>query len=271
MNDSDMNTALKARSVGRVFKRRDGSIIEALKDVNLTIQNGEFVCIVGPSGCGKSTLLQLCAGLDAPSEGNLEAHGRPIVGPGPERGVVFQKDSVFPWMTVQHNVEYGLRCRGVPKAQRHRIATQYLEHVGLSEVADAWPRELSGGMLKRVAIATVFANGSDILLLDEPFGALDYVTRHKIHDVLLELWDEADRDKRTVLFITHDVEEALTLADRIVVMRAGEVVDDLAVDGERPRDDDYLASPEVLAIKRRLLDHLGISHEHGQVRQQETA
>jgi NitT/TauT family transport system ATP-binding protein len=173
---------------------------------------------------------------------------------------VFQKDSVFPWMSVIENVEYGLRCRGVPAPERRQTALRYLGRVGLMEVAQAWPRELSGGMLKRVAIASVFANGSEILLLDEPFGALDYVTRHKIHDVLLELWDEIDRSKRTILFVTHDVDEALTLADRILVMRAGRVVDDFRVESARPRTEESLSEPAVLALKRRLLDHLGLGH-----------
>ena len=213
--------ALEAVSLSRNFRRRDGSTIHALSEVNIAIPDGEFVCIIGPSGCGKSTLLQLCAGLDRPSGGTFQARGAPISGPGPDRGVVFQKDSVFPWMSVQDNVEYGLRCRGVPAVERRSLARHYLAKVGLADVAYAWPRELSGGMLKRVAIASVFANGCESSPLDEPFGALDYVTRHKIHDVLLELWNEPDRRKRTVLFITHDVDEALTLADRILVMRMG--------------------------------------------------
>jgi NitT/TauT family transport system ATP-binding protein len=252
--------ALEAITVSRTYTRRDGSVIHALSEVDIAIQEGEFVCIVGPSGCGKSTLLQICAGLDHPTHGSIRTHGTPISGPGPDRGVVFQKDSVFPWMSVLDNVEYGLRCRGVPAAERKAAALHYLARVGLAEVADAWPRELSGGMLKRVAIASVFANGSDVLLLDEPFGALDYVTRHKIHDVLLELWNEVDRAKRTVLFVTHDVNEALTLADRILVMRGGKVVDNLAVEHDRPRDDETLADPAMIAIKRTLLEHLGIGH-----------
>lgn len=253
-------TALEAITVSRAYTRRDGSIIQALSEVDIAIEEGEFVCIVGPSGCGKSTLLQLCAGLDHPTKGSIRTHGVPISGPGPDRGVVFQKDSVFPWMSVLDNVEYGLRCRGVPAAERRAAALHYLARVGLAEVADAWPRELSGGMLKRVAIASVFANGSDVLLLDEPFGALDYVTRHKIHDVLLELWNEVDRAKRTVLFVTHDVNEALTLADRILVMRSGKVVDNIRVEHGRPRDDETLAEPSMIAIKRTLLGHLGIGH-----------
>ena len=252
--------ALEASGISRQYRRRDGSIINALSNVKLSIPEGEFVCIVGPSGCGKSTLLQLCAGLDRPTSGTIRARGISIAGPGPDRGVVFQKDSVFPWMSVIDNVEYGLRCRGIGASDRRKTALHYLARVGLAEVAHAWPRELSGGMLKRVAIASVFANGSDILLLDEPFGALDYVTRHKIHDVLLELWNEVDRRKRTVLFITHDVDEALTLADRILVMRGGRLIDDLRVESKRPRDDETLAKPVMISLKRKLLEHLGIAH-----------
>jgi NitT/TauT family transport system ATP-binding protein len=252
--------ALEMNGVTRAYKRRDGSAIHALSDVTIAIPEGEFVCIVGPSGCGKSTLLQIYAGLSRPTSGVVKAHGAKVTGPGPDRGVVFQKDSVFPWMSVVDNVEYGLRCRGVAAAERRRVALDYLRRVGLSGVAQAWPRELSGGMLKRVAIASVFANGSEILLLDEPFGALDYVTRHKIHDVLLNLWDESDRARRTVLFVTHDVDEALTLADRILVMRSGAVVDDLPVETSRPRSEESLSNPLMVALKSKLLDHLGIGH-----------
>lgn len=252
--------ALEAQSVSRTYTRGDGSTIHALSEVSIAIPEGEFVCIVGPSGCGKSTFLQMCAGLDRPTRGSILTHGKPITQPGPDRGVVFQKDSVFPWMSVLDNVEYGLACRGVAAAERKKTAQHYLTRVGLSHVERSWPRELSGGMLKRVAIASVFANGSEVLLLDEPFGALDYVTRHKIHDVLLELWDEADRKRRTVLFVTHDVDEALTLADRILVMREGKIVDDLRVDSKRPRSEETLTEPSIIAIKRKLLKHLGIAH-----------
>jgi len=185
---------------------------------------------------------------------------------------VFQKDAVFPWMRVIDNVEYGLKCRGVPAVERHSLATHYLERVGLAHVARAWPRELSGGMLKRVAVATVFANGASVLMLDEPFGALDYVTRHQLHDVLLDLWGEGGNPRkslapgavdlsagrRTVLFVTHDVDEALTLADRILVFRDGRQVDDLAIAAERPRTTDSLLLPELVRIKHTLLAHLGL-------------
>ena len=251
--------AIDMTALSRSFTRRDGNPIQALADVNLHLDAGEFVCIVGPSGCGKSTLLQIVAGLDTPSSGTLTAGAKTVSGPGPDRGVVVQKDSVFPWMTVIDNVEYGLKCRNVPGQLRRELAELYLGRVGLTDVANAWPRELSGGMLKRVASASVFANGSPILLLDEPFGALDYVTRHKIHDVLLNLWTDQDgQSRRTIIFVTHDVDEALTLADRVVVMRAGRVVDDLRVPAPRPRSEESLIIPAVVELKRRLLQHLGI-------------
>ncbi len=251
--------AIVANGLSRTFRRNDGAEVRALAGLDFEIERGEFVCILGPSGCGKSTLLQVAAGLLPPTSGSLSVQGVPVTGPGPERGMVFQKDSVFPWMRVAANVEYGLRCRGVPAAERRRIAALYLDRVGLSHVARAWPRELSGGMLKRVAVATVFANGADVLLLDEPFGALDYVTKHILHDVLLRLWAEPDRDaRRTVLFVTHDVDEALILADRIMVMGDGSIVDDRRVEASRPRSTDTLLQPGMVRIKHILLGHLGL-------------
>jgi NitT/TauT family transport system ATP-binding protein len=162
-------------------------------------------------------------------------------------------------MRVIDNVEYGLKCRGVPAAERRAIARSYLAQVGLAHVERAWPRELSGGMLKRVAVATVFANGGRVLMLDEPFGALDYVTRRQLQDVLLNLWS-ADKSglRRTVLFVTHDVDEALVLADRILVFRSGSQVDDIAVASARPRTTDSLLEPDMIAIKRKLLHHIGL-------------
>lgn len=248
-----------ATGLSREFRRADGQLVQALRQVSFMIERGQFVCVVGPSGCGKSTLLQMIAGLLPPSAGTLEVNGRPITGPGPERGMVFQKDSVFPWLRVIRNVEYGLKCRGVGKGERERIAKFYLERVGLSHVAWAWPRELSGGMLKRVAVATVFANGADVLLLDEPFGAVDYVTKRLLHEVLLTLWSDPQTGaRRTVVFVTHDVDEALILADRILVMNSGRIVDDLAVAAPRPRTTDTLLEAEMVRHKHALLSHLGL-------------
>jgi NitT/TauT family transport system ATP-binding protein len=244
--------------VAREFTRGDGQRVVAVDDVSLIVPEGEFVCLIGTSGCGKSTLLQLVAGLTPPSSGTIVLKGTEIGGPGADRGMVFQRDSVFPWMRVIDNVEYGLKCRGVPAEARRATAREYLARVGLSHVERAWPRELSGGMLKRVAIAAVFANGGEVLLLDEPFGALEYVTRRQLHQVLLTLWAATGAARRTVLFVTHDVDEAMTLADRIVAMRAGRIIDDIPVRAARPRNDDSLLAPEMIAIKHKLLAHLGL-------------
>jgi NitT/TauT family transport system ATP-binding protein len=252
--------AIEIDNVSRFFRRADGEEVRAAVDLNFTVDEGEFVCMVGPSGCGKTTVLQMISGLLLPSTGAIRVAGTEVVGPGRDRGFVFQRDSVFPWMTVLDNVQYGLKCRGVPAAERREIARHYLALVGLSNVEKSWPKELSGGMLKRVSIATVFANGSRVLLLDEPFGALDYVTRHQIHDVLLTLWADSEGDKkRTVIFVTHDVDEALTLADRILVFRAGRAVDDIAVRSPRPRTPDSLLEPEMVEHRHVLLEHLGLA------------
>jgi NitT/TauT family transport system ATP-binding protein len=245
--------------VSRSFERADGQGVRAVDDISFEVPEGEFVCLVGPSGCGKSTLLQLVTGLLPPSGGAVHVGGAPVAGPGPERGMVFQKDSVFPWMRVIDNVEYGLRCRGLAKAERRRVARRYLEMVGLGHVESAWPRELSGGMLNRVAVATVFANGARVLMLDEPFGALDYVTKRHLHDVLLSLWAAGDQgQRRTVLFVTHDVDEALILADRILVIHDGRMVDDMKIEAPRPRTTDSLLSPGMVRHKHVLLAHLGL-------------
>ena len=252
------------RDLSRRFRSTDGRTVSAVAEVSLAVPAGQFVCVVGPSGCGKTTLLQLVAGLLQPSSGGIEVAGAKVTQPGPDRGVVFQKDSVFPWMRVLANVEYGLKCRGLPKAERSRIARLYLGMVGLEHWERSWPRELSGGMLKRVAIATVFANGARVLLLDEPFGALDYVTKRQLHDVLLSLWAQTDAgQRRTVLFVTHDVDEALLLADRILVMRDGRIIDHLSVTAPRPRDSDSLLLPEMVDRRHVLLAHLGLEHRRG--------
>jgi NitT/TauT family transport system ATP-binding protein len=245
--------------VTRNFIRGDGQPVTAIDRASLEVPEGEFVCLVGKSGCGKTTILQMVSGLLPASAGSIKVGGALVTGPSPERGFVFQKDSVFPWLRVIDNVEYGLKRRGVAATERRKIAARYLDLVGLSHVTRAWPKELSGGMLKRVAIATVFANGAEVLLLDEPFAALDYVTKRQLHDVLLDLWNETARArKRTVLFVTHDVDEAMLLADRVVVVDRGRIADDLNVSAVRPRTTDTLASQEMLALKHKLLIHLGL-------------
>ncbi len=237
-------------------------MVEAVSDVSLTIRAHEFVCVIGPSGCGKTTLLQLVAGLIPATSGQMTVDGAAILGPSPERGLVFQRDSVFPWMRAIDNVSYGLKCRGVDKAKRVETARIYLRRVGLGDVESSWPRELSGGMVKRVAVATVFANSPKVLLMDEPFGALDYVTKLQLHQVLLDLWGQ---HRQTVLFVTHDVDEAMLLADRIVVMKGGRIVDDRSMGLARPRTVESLALPKAIAHKEVLLKHLGLGAlvQHG--------
>jgi NitT/TauT family transport system ATP-binding protein len=252
------DVAIVASGLSRTFRRADGQTVQAVADVSFEVLRGQFVCLVGPSGCGKTTLLQMIAGLLLPTAGTLRVGGEIVTRPSPERGMVFQKDSVFPWLRVIDNVEYGLACRGIAKAERRRTALHYLQRVGLEHVAHAWPRELSGGMLKRVAVAAVFANGAGVLLLDEPFGALDYVTKRQLHDVLLTLWGESEGQQRTVVFVTHDVDEAMTLADRILVVLNGRIADDMAIAVGRPRTTDTLLEPQMVQDKHVLLAHLGL-------------
>jgi NitT/TauT family transport system ATP-binding protein len=239
------------------YTRADGAVVHALSDVSLEVARGEVVCIIGRSGEGKTTLLSTVAGLVRPTAGRVMVNGVEVRGPGVDRGVIFQTDSVFPWMRVAANVEFGLKVRGVPKSSRRKIVAEHLRLVGLADVPKAWPRELSGGMRARVAVAAVFANDPEVLLADEPFGALDYVTRRHLQGVLIEMWE---RTKKTILFVTHDVEEALTLASRVVIVNHGRVVDDRPVPLARPRTEDVLATPEAVDLKRRLLGHLGLEN-----------
>ncbi|MBP0456327.1 ABC transporter ATP-binding protein [Streptomyces montanisoli] len=222
----------------------------ALDNLSLDIADNEFVTVVGPSGCGKSTLLNILAGLDEPTTGRALVDGSPVSGPGPERGVIFQQYALFPWLTVRQNVEFGLRTAGVPKAERRKRAEHFIALVGLEQFADALPKTLSGGMRQRCAIARAYAVGPSILLMDEPFGALDALTRVKLQEQLLDTWS---KEKRTVLFITHDVDEAVFLANRVIVMaaRPGRIYDVVEV-GAPARDEDFRLSPEFTALRNRV-------------------
>jgi NitT/TauT family transport system ATP-binding protein len=230
---------------------RTGQKTLALADVSLDIEDGEFVCIVGPSGCGKSTVLNLIAGLDKPTAGVLEKDGKPIEGPGADRGVMFQDYALMPWQTVQDNVGFGLRHGTPGKAftpeQREQRIRDFVELVGLKGSEKKYPHQLSGGMRQRVALARLLANGPDILLMDEPLGALDAQTRLILQIELLRIWGQtAAREKRkTAVFITHDIEEAVFLADRVVVMSShpGRVRAVLSIDLPRPRDESVRANP----------------------------
>ncbi|MDI6870181.1 MAG: ABC transporter ATP-binding protein [Bacillota bacterium] len=199
------------------FTTASGSRLEAVHDVSLDIADKEFTVLVGPSGCGKSTLLNVAAGLVVPDCGRVLIDGRPVTGPEANCGYVFQEFALFPWKTVRANIEFGLKMHGVPKAEREKIADRYIELVGLREFASAYPGQLSGGMKQRVAIARAYAYNPDILLMDEPFGALDALTRTIMQEELIDLWR---REQKTVLFVTHGVDEAIYLADKVVVLTA---------------------------------------------------
>lgn len=219
---------LEVNQLSKQFPTRNGAIV-ALKDINLHVETGEFVCAVGASGSGKSTLLRLIAGLDAPTTGEVRVDGVRVTGPGADRGFVFQSYSLYPWMTVAENVAFGLKLRGLPKAERRQQAAYYLEVVGLTKFAKALPKELSGGMKQRVAIARALASQPKILLMDEPFGALDVQTKEVMQQFLLDVWR---RTRTSIFMITHDVEEAIFLAQRIYVLTAhpGTVQQEIHID-----------------------------------------
>src|SRR5437764_7254371 len=232
------------RNVSRTFYSPKGEKIDALRDVNFDVEDafssagrdiGEFRVLLGPSGCGKSTLLRMIAGLDQPDSGEVLVNGQPVHGPGKDRGMVFQKYPSFPWLTVAGNVGYGMKINGVPEAQRRETVIHLLKAVGLTEFADVYPETLSGGMQQRVAIARTLALRPSVILMDEPFGALDAQTRSEMQQLLLQIWDET---ACTILFVTHDVEEAVYLADRIFIMSShpGTIVEDVQVSFDRPRE-----------------------------------
>jgi NitT/TauT family transport system ATP-binding protein len=233
--------------VNKVFNAGERAVV-ALKDINLHIPQGQFVCLLGPSGCGKSTLLNAVAGFAPPSSGTITADGKLVTGPGPERGMVFQEYALFPWMTVEKNIAFGLEIQGMAKADIARRVDALLAMLSLGDFRARFPKDLSGGMRQRVAIARVLALDSPIMLMDEPFGALDALTRRNLQDELLRIWAEL---KKTIIFVTHSIEEAIYLADRIVVMtyRPGTVKRDILVQLPRERDP---ASPEFNALKREL-------------------
>jgi NitT/TauT family transport system ATP-binding protein len=228
---------------------------DAVQDVSLAIAPGEFVCVLGPSGCGKSTLLGALAGHWTPSRGSIHVDGAPVAGPHPDRGLVFQQHTLFPWKTVLDNVAFGLKMQGVGRRERRERARELLGLVGLAGFEDRYPVQLSGGMQQRVEIARVLINHPRVMLMDEPFGALDAQTRLKMQELLLDVWT---RVNTTIVFITHDIDEALFLADRILVMspRPGRIIDDIRLDFERPRHPDLMTSHHFTRLKRHCLDLL---------------
>jgi NitT/TauT family transport system ATP-binding protein len=241
---------LSIRNLQKTFDTKDGSHV-AFQSASLDVHRREFICIIGPSGCGKSTLIRIVAGLEDSSGGEILIDGHPVSGPGPDRGMVFQGYTLFPWRTVRQNVMFGLEMGGKDASIADVEARQWLDMVGLSKFEGSYPHELSGGMKQRVAIARALANEPRILLMDEPFGALDALTRCKMQNYLMQIWRKVEV---TILFITHDLEEACYLADRIVVMGAnpGRVIEVIENPIPRPRSTDQLLSPEFLALKHRL-------------------
>lgn len=236
--------------ISREFIKEDGDRVVALSDINLSIADDEFVSFVGPSGCGKTTLLRIIAGLDKASSGEVRVDGSLITGPGQKVGMVFQEYSLFPWRNVLSNVAFGLQMRGIPKEERQEIARKYISLVGLSQFEQSYPYELSGGMRQRVAIARALATDPDLLLMDEPFGALDAQTRNHMQCELLDIWETK---KKTILFVTHSCDEAVFLSDRVVVLspRPGVIREIINIPISRPRD---RTNKEFIDLRRCLLE-----------------
>ena len=262
------------RNVSRTFPAANGEVVNALEAINLEIEDaysregrdiGEFRVLLGPSGCGKSTLLRLIAGLDQANSGEILVNGAPVLGPGKDRGMVFQKYTSFPWLTVAGNIAYGLKINGVPEKQRKETVAQLIQEIGLSGFENAYPETLSGGMQQRVAIARTLALRPSVILMDEPFGALDAQTRSEMQQLLLKVWDET---ASTILFVTHDVEEAIYLADRIFIMSAhpGTIIEDVQVPFDRPRDLGLKQRNEFHDLQSYVLGRLRKAPGTGQVR-----
>lgn len=249
------------QGVSKQFRLESGETVDAVRGLDLEVPEGQFVCLLGPSGHGKSTLLNMVAGFTPPTGGRILAHGDEVTGPSPDRGMVFQRDALFLWKRVEDNVAFGLRARGVPRAERREIVDHYLRLTGLESFARAWPKQLSGGMRRRVAIAMVMANQPRLLLMDEPFVGLDYWRRGALHEVLLRLHESSGC---TVMFITHEIDEALTLGDRLLVMVNGRIAMDEEIPLRRPRRAEEITSPSADALKREIIAHLGVLGEDGE-------
>jgi len=241
---------LSLNDVSRVFTTEKGETIEALHHISLTVNDGEFICILGPSGCGKTTILRIIAGLETATLGTISVDNSPVTKPSSKMAMIFQEYSLYPWRTVFDNVLLGLELKGVPKPEREAGAKQYLELVGLKGFEHSFPYELSGGMRQRVAVARALAINPSILLMDEPFGALDAQTRNRMQNEILQIWEKT---KKTILFVTHSVDEAVFLADRIIVLtrRPGTIREIVIIPEGRPRE---RTSEQFVQIRRHLLD-----------------
>ncbi len=246
-----MEHKLQISQVGKVFSTKNGEMV-ALNETTFQVKDGEFVCILGPSGCGKSTILRIIAGLEQPSSGQVLMDGKKIKEPGPDRGMVFQAYTLYPWLTVEDNISFGLRLNGTSAADYRKKAQHYIELIGLKGFEKHYPIQISGGMQQRVAIARALANDPEIMLMDEPFGALDAQTRTIMQEILMKAWEKS---YKTILFVTHDVEEAIFLADTVYVMtaRPGRLKEVIPINLPRPRDYSIKSTPEFLKIKGELL------------------
>jgi NitT/TauT family transport system ATP-binding protein len=246
---------LSIRGVSRTFTGARGQSTQALLPIDFEVRENDFITILGPSGCGKSTLLRIVAGLDEPTEGRVLLDGQPIEGPGADRGMVFQSYTLFPWLNVEQNIRFGLRERGVSESQQKERSDFFIAKVGLRGFERHFPKQLSGGMQQRTAIARALANDPKMLLLDEPFGALDNQTRVLMQELLLGIWESA---RKTVLFVTHDIDEAIFMASRVAVFsaRPGRIKAELAVDFPHPRHYTIKTSPEFMEIKARLTEEI---------------
>lgn len=248
------SSKIRAEHIDKVYVSGKKST-KAIEDVSIDIQDNDFVCIVGPSGCGKSTLLRMLAGLDFPTAGDIIIDDRKVTGPGPDRGMVFQTYTLFPWMTVEDNIKFGLKIKKMPKDEQQKIADRYLDIIGLKKFANAYPKELSGGMKQRVAIARALANQPEVLLMDEPFGALDPHTKSMMQLLMREIWE---KEHPTVVFITHDIDEAVFLSNKIYVMsaRPGKVIKEVNVYLPHKRNLELKDSPEFIEIRKGINDLL---------------
>jgi len=246
---------LSIQGVSRTFTSEKGKSTQALLPVDFDVKENDFVTILGPSGCGKSTMLRIVAGLDHPTSGRVLLDGRPVEGPGADRGMVFQSYTLFPWLTIEQNIRFGLRERGMPESQQKERAQYFIAKVGLRGFEQHFPKQLSGGMQQRTAIARALANDPKILLMDEPFGALDNQTRVLMQELLLGIW-EAER--KTVMFVTHDIDEAIFMANRVAVFsaRPGRIKSEIAVDLPHPRHYTIKTSPEFMDLKARLTEEI---------------
>ncbi len=245
-------------SVSRTFPgAQAGAPTVALERTNLSVEENDFICILGPSGCGKSTLLRIVAGLDVPTNGRVLLDGRQVTRPGPDRGMVFQSYTLFPWLNVRQNICFGLREKSMPEAAQAKLAEYFIERVGLAGFENHFPKMLSGGMQQRTALARALANDPEILLLDEPFGALDNQTRALMQELLLGIWEA---DTKTVLFVTHDIDEAIFLANRVAVMsaRPGRIKDELKVGLPHPRHYTMKTTPEFTRTKAELTEQIRV-------------